>query len=80
MRKIIENRMCPNCHKMRRFENYPEHIGAGGVILRLFLALFLLAIPVIGWIASIALFVSIFTDTKGEKELYCSSCGTKIRR
>ena len=76
MAKEIRNMFCPECKKNVKAENFPQHIGPFGILLRIVLAFIFLFIPAIGIIFAILLLISIFTDTKKDEIFYCSHCGT----
>lgn len=73
----IGSAYCSVCGKQVKCERHDNHIGVGGVFLRIILACFFLVIPLVGWIFSILCLISIFWDTS-EGSWHCSFCGSVL--
>ncbi|MBQ7633855.1 MAG: hypothetical protein IJS88_07070 [Alphaproteobacteria bacterium] len=50
------------------------------IVLRIIGAVLLLIVPVIGWIGSIFLIVTLFTDKKNKEDYYCTECDSLLIR
>lgn len=72
------NTYCFQCKKRVKAETHPEHIDVSSIVLRIIGAVLLLIIPVIGWIGSIFLIVTLFTDKKNKEDYYCTECGSLL--